>query len=211
LTVSTLGLVLLYNLRKVQNMRRCTWVLALVAIMGLCVLPAAAYHEVGPTGEEGRCAGLNMADNKDHSIFLDSSVGGGMRNAISAVRTESLDPTTIETYTETDPSGYTDVEVFQAENSGTYICGVSWSGVSGVAWCTSVTPSLKCEKHVVEFNTDNVSTTTPNRRRWAACQELGHTLGLKHDKNENSCMLDSFYQAPNTYSQHDRDMFYNYY
>lgn len=46
-----------------------------------------------------------MADNKDHSISLDSSVGGGMRNASSAVRTESLDPTTIETYTETDPSG----------------------------------------------------------------------------------------------------------
>ncbi len=152
-----------------------------------------------------------MADDKDHFIYLDSSVGAGMDNAIAWVTSDQLDPTRIDTHTITNPTGSTDVEVVQGQYSGTHICGVPWSTLVGWTACMSLATSGKCDRHIVHFNSDNVAEDSVNRKRWAACHELGHSLGLMHDANQNSCMWNSYYSAPNTYSQHDRDMFYNYY
>lgn len=190
-------------------MYRVVAVSALV-LSSLFAMPTSiASHMAGATGNTG-CEGGNMADNKDHYIWLHSSVGPAMENQIMWNRTENLNPTTIDTHTTVPPPDYrTDVEVFQDSYTGS-ICGRPWYTLSGATICWSLTASNRCQQHAIYYNSPEVAGFTTHGRRWAACHEFGHTLGLGHVGNTNSCMYENNFGSA-TYSDHDRDMFFNYY
>lgn len=174
---------------------------------------ASAYHEVGATGNLG-CEGLNMADNGDHCIHVGKDVLDGMRAAVDWSRSNNLDPSPhIRTYDAPVENTYTDAVIHQDPLNGGSICGNSWSSLAGYTVCVNVNAARRCEKHLIQYNTDalNYNGGPQEAKREYACHEFGHSLGFHHRYSYGTCMKNDISSTYPWYDSHDRDMFYNYY
>lgn len=184
---------------------------ALLASVLLCCLEALALptahagHFSGATWGTG-CTALNQAGNATHSFFYTAAVPQYMRNAINAVRSESYDPTDINTVTSTEVNSGTDVVVYQ--QNYTDWCGVRWhpsGGAIGHTQCVSLVASNgRCQKHENRYDESFVAGASTATRKHLACHESGHTLGLGHRvSSANSCMWTGAWVTG--IDQHDRD------
>jgi hypothetical protein len=178
----------------------------LVLIVGALLLPAilvpsaSADNFSGATGSTG-CTLLNMADTYVHTFFY-SSVESNMITAIRANNTDIENRSEVDTSELSSVSSTTDVVVYDL-NYTTY-CGFVWddplNNMFGLATCVSTNSARECEKHEVRFDTPDMNAFTSNQRRSAACEEVGHSLGLKH--RNGSCMQDKDISLT-TLSDHD--------
>lgn len=190
--------------------RSLRWtLLALLGMLGGLMLaswPAAqAGHFSGATGGTG-CSSPNMADNNTHSFFYTAAFPTYMRDAVNAARAESYDPTDINTVTSTNVNSGTDVVTYQQDYSSW--CGARWhptGGAVGHTQCVSLVISNgRCQKAELRSDESFVAGTSVARRKWLACHETGHSLGLNHrTAASDSCMWPED-DVPHI-DQHDRD------
>lgn len=184
--------------------------MAFVAVLGVAHFAgpsAQAGHFAGATSATG-CTLANMADNATHSFYYSAAVPQYMRDKVNEIRSESYDPTDINTVTSTDPNSGTDVVVY--EQDYTDFCGQPWhngsSGVVGHTQCVSlVTSNGRCQKHEMRFDESFTSIATAQQRKHLACHETGHSVGFKHRTSAvDSCMWPEDFTTTRT-DQHDRD------
>lgn len=180
-------------------------VLAGMAITFLVSPSAQATNFSGITGLTG-CNDLNQADNANHGFnYVDLT--SYMAAATDYARTNAIGPTDVYTSIDPTPDEHTDVDVIDRY----YVdyCGFSWytpstGGVIGAAKCDLLSSTNRCDHHSVRYSntwTDGASTT---QRRWLACHENGHALGLMHRSATDSCMPPSPPSSPSVvYSAHD--------
>jgi len=166
---------------------------------------AEAGHFYGATGQTG-CGAPNMADNATHSFYYDASLPTYMRDKMNEIRTESYNPTDINTVTSTDPNSETDVIAYQ--QNYTNFCGVTWHGSGGstvgLTNCVSLSGSA-CQKFEVRFDSSYTGGGTAGQRKNLTCHETGHTLGLGHRLPSSSCMIAITSSTETSIDQHDRD------
>lgn len=181
-------------------------VLMMFSVLALLAWPTAkANHFYGATGNTG-CGAPNMADNATHSFYYDASLPTYMRDKMNEIRTESYNPTDINTVTSTDPNSQTDVVVYQ--QNYTNFCGVAWDGSGGsttaLTSCVSLSGSA-CQKFEVRFDSSYTGGATAAQRKFLTCHETGHTLGLGHRLPSSSCMIPFPLPPETSIDQHDRD------
>jgi len=99
------------------------------------------------------------------------------------------------TVTHTSNQSFTDVVVMDQYYTGT------WAGL----WsCVAVHPSGNCEKGEMRFDQNDLDGATQQFRNTLACQEFGHSLGLDHSSESNSCLRDGASISNSDYSPHDK-------
>ena len=143
--------------------------------------PVSATNFSGASGLTG-CGNNNKADSAAHGFFY---VAMSPRNASAMgwARTNVLDPTKINTYSDANTST-TDVLV----NDGYYsdLCGYTWynpstmtGGAVGLATCGSLSGNA-CEQFRVYMNQHFTDIANLTDLRSLATHEAGHTIGLLH-------------------------------
>lgn len=186
----------------------CALVLSIGSML-LAATPASATNFSGITGLTG-CDDLNQADNATHT-FNYISLGADNTAATDWVRSNVINPTVINTSIDSTPDELTDVNVIDKR----YVdyCGYNWytpsgGGVIGAAKCDLLSPTNRCDRHTVRYTNTWTDTASTTGRRWLACHENGHALGLKHrNENADGCMSPSYVNAATStvaYSLHDK-------
>jgi hypothetical protein len=146
----------------------------------------------------GAGGGIYYTDNNIvtfHYALLD----GVFADSTNWVRINELEPTRLVTGTgTTTEESAADVSVFDA-NYGD-------SGWWGVAECMVLQSATICEHHHVRINRfhspggDGWSAT---ERRSILCEEIGHTLGLRHRDASGTCMSQRWNETH--FNSHDDD------
>lgn len=160
------------------------------------------------TYSAGECAGGNSADSSYHTFYYNSGLSSVMRSATDYARAYAIDPMDLNTAM-VALAVDTDVVVYDQDYDRR--CLLAWHptpmGVTGLAECRTLTPNPAgaCEKAEVRYDESYTSIATTTERRWIACHELGHTLGLTHNESypDTSCMA-AENNGRTTYSWHER-------
>ncbi len=130
-----------------------------------------------------------------------------MDAATDYARSHAIDPTDVYTSIDTTPDEHTDVDVLDRY----YVdyCGYAWytsatGGVIGAAKCDLLSSTSRCDRHSVRYSSTWGDGATTAQRRWLACHENGHALGLAHRSATDSCMVPSLPASlTSTFSGHD--------
>ena len=126
--------------------------------------------------------GIYFADNSSHSFYYES-LTLGFRRAANWVRNNEINPTRVNTFT-TQSHEASDVAVFDNTYGDTGWCGI--------ATCVIEASATVCDHFHVRFNqSSGVGCPVPysaTERRSLACEEFGHTLGLRHRFVDGTCM-----------------------
>jgi hypothetical protein len=203
--------------------------IALLAVAGLGVQTggtALATNYSGASGSTSNCpagpGGNNMQDPNPHTIYYDS-LEQSVRDHMEWARWAVVDPTTVDSQLVSSATSLTDVVVYDQDYT-TY-CGLNWhdpgpepnEGFAGYVFCVSLTSNNKCEKHELRidlswWNTSFAGADNNNMpRRYMACHEMGHTLGVRHpnrlepEDSFDSCMVPG-QAAPDYIAMHDACM-----
>ena len=190
---------------RVHLPRRVSLVAAALAISALAGLlaiqPASATNFFGATSGTGCTAG-NMADPNPHTFFY-SDLSSAMQEAQNGVRVFIYDPTDVNTSLLGSVSSDTDAVVYDLDYT-TY-CGYTWDdipNVIGLTTCVSLAGGGRCQKFEIRYdNSDVNSSSSIGFRNAIACHETGHSLGLKHNSDPNSCVQGGWYVG--AISSHD--------
>lgn len=138
------------------------------------------------------------ADNSQHN-FNYYNFTNAMITASDNALANDYQPTMLDIgYTTFDNA---DVRVLD-DNFVTY-CGYNWDGATNyyaLAECTFVNADRECGQFGVRFDTSDTDTFTATRRQALACQEFGHTVGLRH--RDGGCLTGAATQ--NNLTDHDR-------
>jgi hypothetical protein len=186
----------------------CAVVLCLGSTL-LATTPASATNFSGITGLTG-CDELNQADNATHNFeYIDLNADNTA--ATNWVRTNVIDPTVINTSIDSTPDEHTDVNVI--DRYYTDYCGYNWytsssGGTIGATKCDLLSSTNRCDRHSVRYSNYWTDIASNTGRRWLACHENGHGLGLLHRyENADGCMSPSYVDASTStvaYSLHDK-------
>lgn len=141
----------------------------------------------------------NSADSISHGYFYSAALSSPMASATSWARTNTLDPTDMNTFSVATLAWDTDVVVTDANYTPGPAghCGYAWHPgldgeiVTGATNCTALAtnPANACEQFYVRYDESYTNTASTTARRNLACHENGHTVGLVHDwSSDPSCM-----------------------
>ncbi|MCW5254690.1 hypothetical protein IBX28_30120 [Streptomyces sp. SHP 1-2] len=114
-----------------------------------------------------------QTDNATLTVYRQSSLTSGEKNAISSALTSYYGPTDLAVSIKS--SG---VYTGSSETDIIYQAGALPKTTIGVAWCDDAVTSRKCDQHYVRFN-DNTSSIGPINKA-DTCHETGHAVGLTH-------------------------------
>lgn len=166
---------------------------ALLAVTTLLVESAAANNWVGATGAQG--CGANMQDNSTMT-YSRVALSSSMFNEVAWVLNNVVAPTDISLAAEqATPTSNTDV-VYQEANYVGGFCGFTWHSAGnliGYTYCASLS-GQRCQRFNIYIDQSWEVNVTNTSRRWIACHESGHSLGLTHPTSSSpttTCMSSS--------------------
>jgi hypothetical protein len=126
--------------------------------------------------------GIYFADNKTHT-FVYESLSLGFRRAANWVRENEIDPTNVNTKKAKTHSG-ADVALYDSTYGDTGWCGITD--------CIIESSNTRCDHFHIKFNqSSGVGCPVPysaTERRSLACEEIAHSLGLRHRFVDGTCM-----------------------
>lgn len=181
--------------------------IGVVATALVAIRPAEASNWFGASGVAGECsyASGNISDAEPASFYY-SDTSTIMRDASEWLRVNRIAATNLSTTLQTGsgfPNSLTDVIVFDRY----YVdyCGVPWGqGVVGMTTCMTLTATNRCEQSNVRFNLTFMDNWTIPERRYNACHEIGHAIGLKHRTAANGGCMESGKWTYTDWLPHDK-------
>lgn len=135
--------------------------------------PTANYKSKCPDGSPG--SPFCQTDNRDLTVFMESSVDSGGRAAIREALDYSFDNSTVLNVgypASASRSGGSETDII-------YQARVPISGFAGRTYCDDAVAERRCDQHYVQF-ADGVVI-----QRDIACHETGHAVGLTHGQQAN--------------------------
>lgn len=201
--------------RAAENVRRIGQLLMAAAVCAWLSFagPVSASNWSGATGGTG-CTANNRADSAAHGFYY-VSMSPRNAGAMDWARTNVLDPTHINTYSDSNTST-TDVVV--SDDYYSTLCGFTWfnpasspNGVVGLAACESLSWGDTCESFNVFMNQYFTDISALDYVQALAAHEAGHTLGLLHRTSGNTVMQQGYPKPSRFFDDHDRDLHLNIY
>ena len=181
---------------------------ATVSAVGFASDPAAATNF-------GSGGGLYVANNKWHGYEFESSVPSAWRASLLATIANDYEPTDLITAQQADGTDDVDVRVFAGNDPDAGFFARVLCPADAIVSGTD--PNRSCYRQVIKINL--AVSASPQQRKSVACQEFGHTVGLRHAYSDHpqfntTCMRDGSISPqlfPMELAQHDIDHINGYY
>lgn len=154
--------------------------------------------------------GRYFADNSDHYFARVNLTTNGTTAANWGI-TELNSKTVIATFNDGTCQSNTDICFYDANyESDPWIKSAAWwRNHAGLAHCNRVSGIFglgnRCERWYVLFDTADMTGSSMTTVRALGCHEVGHTVGLKHSSDDDSCMRVPGWSSRTRLSQHDID------
>lgn len=170
-------------------MKLISQILALVFVAGLSTPPALATnygsHDCISIPDSPYSSCISIGNNYNHQWHYTNPRSDIYNSFETIVESEYDDRTQLvvnETYFEN-----ADVNVFDSDYGDFNVWG--WVWCPNTSWTSGSHPNKACRPQYLRFNLFYASAfNTAFERRYMACHEFGHTLGLRHTDNTSSCM-----------------------
>jgi len=189
-------------------------VIGLVAVsVGAAGLAACDFG--GASGADGLgCNPKNTiaADSADHHVFRDALVSA-TTNALNFAQGE-INTTDVTVTFSASLTSKTDVHMEDA--AYTNYCGFQWvsasaGGLAGLATCISLNTANECEQHEVRVSRLVSESFTTIQVRNMVTHEMGHSLGLGHQGDENDLMSGAGINNQTHLNSHEKQLINDYY
>lgn len=166
------------------------------------LLGSLTVVEANPFGPAEGCC--RYADGLYHTIY-NSSLQSKQASAVTSARADVDATDAGPTQMHSSPASYTDVLAYDGNYGG------SWATKAGVWRCIDALDATTCGQGELFFNLgvlDNLngsagSPYTQSERNAVACHEFGHSLGMDHGTNLDTCMHDPARDATPDYNSHN--------
>ncbi len=149
------------------------------------------------------------ADDADHYFARVNLTTDGITAANWGV-TELHSRTDVDTFNDGTCKSHTDICFYDADyGTSPWIKSVSWWQTrNGLAHCNRAAGLFglgsKCDRWYVLFNIAKMNDMNTSEVQELGCHEVGHTVGLKHTDDDDSCMkTDASGRSSKVLSQHD--------
>ncbi len=164
--------------RSRPRRRRRILVAATSAVAVALAAATVAATNFGPQGDcgDGRCC-VCYADGTRHTLWQ-PNLGEAFENAFDWARREIYAPTDLRV-PKVDTHGASDVAAYQDDYGDT-----KWFGIVD---CIDYVNDNVCSHWHLHVNS-SYGPYTRHQRRVLACHEFGHTVGLQHVNDDDSCM-----------------------
>lgn len=170
------------------------WLLPLIA-WGLVYLVAAAEPASGTSWGSSNC-GTNPAtsycihNNDTHTYFFTASVSTAMRKATNDAAEVTFEPTQLNISIDPDTDADVIIKMFDYGDSG--YAGATLCPIGSSKYGSN--PRVVCRPQELRYNTDSSVAYLFDHyleRQYIACHEMGHTVGLRHSGQSDSCMQET--------------------
>lgn len=175
-----------------MKIRRVTLLVCGVLFLVFFAPGFASANYFGPSNGNGCCL---FADNGEHTFYYAEPGNQTYRDAMNH-SFHHLDNGTKMTTKKVDPSSVTDVWYWADYFGGCCIHG-QWD-------CVSTNSAGECESADVMLNRSNLDGEGQHAKDHTACHEIGHSVGLDHAYQINSC-LEQGIDEPRWMASHDKD------
>ncbi len=177
--------------------------------VGVGVLAVLALSLSAGSVAQANNFGSRYADNADHYFARVNLTYDGITASNWGIA--ELDSSTdIETFDDVTCKSHTDICFYDADYETTpWIKSVSWWNThNGLAHCNRGSGLFglgnRCDRWYVLFDIADMNDMTTSEVQELGCHEVGHTVGLKHTDNDDSCMkTDAAGRSSKVLSQHD--------
>lgn len=154
----------------------------------LAAEPAPALM-AGTGGRSANCAvndpgEVIATDNYQHTVFR-SALSSGMNTAAVWALDNQYNTLDMDVIYAASVNSTTDAVLYD-QNYSTY-CGINWNSASGLSSCVARNAVRECEKNEVRWDNSTVDGWNVSQRRFIACHEIGHSVGLVHN-GAGTCM-----------------------
>ena len=182
-------------------------------VLSVLLISAAAWTIVFPAPVDATnfgstsCGGtpvncVSLANSWAHYVYF-SNVRSDIKNATIWSLDNNYSPTDVEAV-ETSSSTDNDVSVHSYTYGQNGVFG--WVNCPSDAVTSGSHPNRTCKGQVLKFNeTYAYGFDTVDERRFQACHEMGHTLGLRHPEGDGDTCLRQGNLSITHLRPHDRD------
>jgi predicted Zn-dependent protease len=186
--------------------RRVSW--RAVAVMWVASLTSVAPVSGNVFGSDwdqacdATIAAQCTGENSNHTVYFQDVQAQRITVAVQVMQyqySEVSDITMIRTFA----SSGMDVIVFDRDYGPTGWWGVAHCAPGAAVVGSAANHTRWCKPQYVKFNEHYVQAT--GQLDYILCHELGHTIGLRHSGEFNSCMQTGAFPGPSGTTQHDRD------